>query len=116
MMNKVCEKLDVDGINEIGKKDYESFLWQVEEACNIKDLEAMLYLYKRLAVTKMFRGMFLWNRAGFHKDPSQFVVSPAEIKCVLDVAIKTAHADEVFYKLEAPLGKVRRDDNRKYFK
>jgi hypothetical protein len=115
MMNKVCEKLDVGGINEVGKKDYESFLWQVEEACNIKDLEAMLYLYKRLAVTRMFRGMYVMNRAGFHKDPSQLVVSPAEIKRVLDVAIKTAHADEVFHKLEAPLGKVRRDDNLKYF-
>lgn len=115
MMNKVCEKLGVDGINEVGKKDYESFLWQVEEACNIKDLEAMLYLYKRLAVTRMFRGMFLWNRAGFHKDPSQFVVSPAEIKRNFDRIIKTAHADEVFMLTEAPLGTVRRDDNQKYF-
>jgi hypothetical protein len=116
MMNKVCEKLDVDGVKEVGKRDCESFLWQVEEACNIKDLEAMLYLYKRLAVTKMFRGMVVLNRAGFHKDPSQFVVRPAEIKHLLDVAIKTVHADEVFYKLEAPLGKVKRDDNLKYFK
>jgi len=115
MMNKVCEKLDVDGVKEVGKQGYESFLWQVEEACNIKDLEAMLYLYKRLAVTRMVRGMVVINRAGFHKDPSQFVVRPVEIKRVLDVAIKTVHADEVFHKLEAPLGKVRRDDNLKYF-
>ncbi len=114
MMNKVCEKLDLTGIDGVVNGKAETFMWEVERACKEDDLELMLHLYKRLASTRqMLHGSVLFMGT-FLKDPTQFAVKPAEVKRNFDRILKTAHAEEVFVLTEAPLGTVRRDDNKKY--
>jgi hypothetical protein len=115
MMNKVCDKLDITGIDGVLDNKSETFMWEVERACKSDDLEQMLYLYKRLASTRYLRHGVVITLSAFNRDPSQFVVRPAEIKRNFDRIIKTVHAEEVFGITEAPEGEVRRDDNQKYF-
>jgi hypothetical protein len=114
MMNKVCDKLDITGIDGVLDNKSEPFMWEVERACKSDDLEQMLYLYKRLASTRRLKYGFL-HMGTFLKDASQFAVKPKEIKRNFDRIIKTVHAEEVFGITEAPEGEVRRDDNQKYF-
>jgi hypothetical protein len=115
MMNKVCDKLDITGIDGVLRKNAETFMWEVERACKEDDLELMLHLYKRLASTRQMRHGSVLFMGTFLRDPTQFAVKPAEIKRNFDRILKIAHAEEVFGITEAPEGEVRRDDNQKYF-
>jgi hypothetical protein len=114
MMNKVCEMLNVEDVQEIGRREFDFFLSQVEQACQADDPEQMLGLYKRMAVTRMARRMVIFNRGGFTTNPAGMAVAPREIENLWDTIIKTVHSDEVFKVVEAPLGVVRRDNNSRY--
>lgn len=114
MMNKVCEVLNVENVQEVGRRAFDFFLSQVEQACQADDPEQMLDLYKRMAVTRMARRMVIFNRGGFMANPAGMAVAPREIENLWDTIIKTVHSNEVFKLVEAPLGVVRRDNNSKY--
>ena len=115
LMNKVTERIDATGIPEISKhRGLSVFMDSVESASKEEDLEQMLYLYKRLVVSRTLRGGYVMNRAGFNTDPKQLVVIPQEVTRTWDELLKYNHGDEIFVEQSAPLGTVKRDDNRKY--